>query len=251
MRILVVEDEVAAARGLTNLIHEIVEDVEIACVTQSVTQTVDWLKSNTVDLAFFDIQLKDGLSFEIFEKIEVQFPVIFCTAFDQYAIDAFKVNSVDYLLKPIEKEALAKSITKFRNLKVAYGTIDVSFIEELKSKIQSKQYKQRFLVKAGKKLFHVNRADMAYVFTSDKIVYVISKKGQKFQLDYNLDQLESLLPDNEFFRINRQYIVNIDSITAVENDYGTYFVTLDPKTSDNVSVSRYRLNEFKSWMDDL
>ena len=251
MRILIIEDETTAARGLRDLILRLRPEVDICDILSSVNEAVSWFHSQEkLDLAFFDIQLKDGLSFEIFEQVKVPCPVIFCTAYDQYAVQAFQVNGIDYLLKPIEEKALLRSLSKYESLKATFSLIDLEELRALqKEYLSESNFKERFLAKAGKKLFHVNRKDIAYIYTANKVVYVVTQAGRKLQLDQNLEQLEQQLSKAEFFRVNRQFIVGIGSIDSVENDYGTHYLNLNPEHEELVSVSKYRLEAFKRWLN--
>ncbi len=255
MKFIIIEDESPAARGLEDLIKQVVPDATLLAILTSVEDSIKWFQETKEEpeLAFFDIQLKEALSFEIFKKVKVKCPVIFCTAYNQYAIEAFQTNGIDYLLKPIELDDLERSISKYQNLKQSFQELDVALFQKLE-KLVDGQYnsgKQRFLVKAGKKFFHVNQDNIAYIYTANKVVHLVTHDNRSFVLDHNLEEMEQQLSTSDFFRINRQYIVSIGSIQSVENDYGAYHINLVPETSDLVNVSKYRLESFKQWMNGL
>ena len=250
MDVLIIEDEEIAAERLENMLSDIDPDVNVLAKTGSVKEAVSWLRAHTADLIFVDIQLSDGLSFAIFDEIPVSTPLIFTTAYDQYAIQAFKHNSISYLLKPIRKKELAESLGKFRRLKTAFG-IDFG---ELRSVYEDgkKEYKKRFLVSVGEKLKKVEVEDIAYFYAMEKSVFFKTFESKTLSVDQSLDALEEELDPNQFFRINRKYIVNLDSIEEmVLWSRSRIKLTLTPGVSkdDDTVVSISRSSDFKQWMN--
>ncbi|KAB2915398.1 MAG: response regulator transcription factor [Bacteroidetes bacterium] len=249
MKIVVIEDEAPAARRLMGLIQEHRPLAEIVAHFDSVETAVDWLQNNPPpDLAFMDIQLADGLSFDIFEAVPVKCPVIFTTAYDEYAIKAFKVNSIDYLLKPIDKGELATAFAKYDTLaqKPQNGTIDVG---ELIKVFRPDTYKSRFLVKQGQRLIPVGVEDIAYFYAEDKLVFMLTNMGNKYIVDYTIEQLEGKLNPEKFFRANRKVITSLEAVKDVHISFnGKLKVYLKPDLSEELFVSRERAPEFKNWL---
>lgn len=260
MNVLIIEDESPAARRLKLLIDSLGFDIQIINVLESVTQAVTWLQRNeNPDLIFMDIQLGDGISFEIFSKVEIKCPVIFTTAYDEYALKAFKVNSIDYLLKPISKEDLELSFQKYFNIigikqlvsNAPSNTVSLSKIEKLLEQLQlEKTYKSRLLVKVGDKLSYIELSAVAYFLSEDKLVYAISFEGKRFPLDYSLDELDNILDPKIFFRLNRQFIAKINAIQTIHNYFnGKLKLLLNPATTKEVIVSREKASVFKQWLE--
>ena len=249
MKVVIIEDETLAAERLEKMLKESVLDITIVAEITSVESSVAWLKENSVDLIFLDIQLTDGLSFSIFDGIEVKTPIIFTTAYDQYAIKAFELNSISYLLKPIKKRDLENSLQKYQSLKSAYS-ID---FEALLSTIKGKgEYKKRFLVQIADKYKKVETGDIAYFFALEKSVFFRTTERQTYPLDITLDQVEKVIDPELFFRINRKYIVNINAISnMISWSKRRIKVELRPAVDDNVDtiVSMERYSEFKKWLD--
>jgi|DewCreStandDraft_4_1066084.scaffolds.fasta_scaffold113004_2 DNA-binding LytR/AlgR family response regulator len=255
-RILIIEDEELAALRLKKMLLEIDNQVEIVGMLESVSETIKWLQNNPLpDLIFLDIQLADGISFEIFNSVSVDCPVIFITAYDNYALKAFELNSIDYLLKPLRKELLNKSIEKFKK------RVNVSSNEDMMQKINSmiefyskggSRYKERFVVYKGESLVTVYTEDISYFYIEDKAVFMVLKTGEKHLINISLDQLESTLNPVSFFRINRQYIVSIKSIEKASN-YFNYRIKLklNPPPPTEVMVSTSKTAEFKLWLDGM
>jgi DNA-binding LytR/AlgR family response regulator len=246
---LVVEDEVAAANRLTKMLKDVDPELNILGVCDSIDTTVKWLKANPEpDLMFLDIHLADGSSFKIFEQVTVKCPIIFTTAFDQYALKAFKVNSIDYLLKPIKREELAFSIKKFKEshrVPLDY----LSLISEIK-KQKEPQYQQRFVVQYADKLKSIDVTSIAYFMAREKSVFLVAKQGTCYAIDYTLERLESVLNPDTFFRINRKFIVSISSIGSM-HFYSKSRVKIDliPKPDSEVIVSSERAAGFKAWLN--
>jgi two-component system, LytTR family, response regulator LytT len=248
MRAIIIEDEKLAADNLQALIHSIDKDIEIIARIESVRNAVKWLSVNTCDLIFLDIQLSDGNSFTIFEQIEVKTPIIFTTAYDQYAIKAFKQNSIDYLLKPINKDELEISIEKFKELRNSSHLPDLKLlIESIKKPVQ---YQERFLVSAGMKLKTIKAKDVAYFYVKESGVFLCSRENKHYDIDFTLDKLEKILDPDIFFRINRQYIVHIDAIeNMVTVSKSRLQLNLNPKATDDIIVSVNNVHDFRMWLN--
>lgn len=252
MKVVIIEDEAPAARRLQKLLVEQEQDVEVLAKLDSVSSAIEWFKAgNVVDLIFMDIQLSDGLSFEIFDTITPKSPIVFTTAFDDYAIKAFKVNSIDYLLKPIDKEELKSALNKFKNLNNTANEINIDFLDVLKEfKSGNAQYKSRFLVKLGHKFIPVPVSDIAYFYAESKSVYLVSNEGNKYIIDYSLDQLENELDPNKFTRANRQYMLTEGSIDSIHTSFGSKLkVYIKPNAGiDAITVSKEKASSFKQWL---
>lgn len=254
MKILIIEDEEPAAKRLHKLLEEIEPGVEIVQHIVSISSAIDWLKTNDCpDLIFSDIQLSDGLSFEIFKTINISCPVIFTTAYDQYAIEAFKVNSIDYLLKPIKKDELKAGLDKFRKLTgmAKSNPVDVTKILETINAPKS-DFKKRFVIRYGEHIKTINVEDIAYFYTEDKVNFLTTKEGRRYAIDYNLDALESMIDPKTFFRINRQYIIAIYAIGEMfAYSKSRVLVKLNPPSKHETIVSTERSGDFKLWLDDV
>jgi DNA-binding LytR/AlgR family response regulator len=247
MRIVIIEDELAAAKGLQRMLKEIDSKIEIVATLKSVESAIEWFNSSTApDLIFLDIQLKDGLSFEIFDQVKTLVPIIFCTAFDHFAVRAFELNSIDYLLKPYTRASIKKALDKYKQLSESPLVIDYQLLAQ-SIKDASQGYKKSFLVKAGRKLYRITEEQIAYFYTRHRVNYIKTTEDKAYIIDDFLDDLEAAIHPKKFFRINRQYILNITSIKTVENDYGRLTVFLEPSIDDNVFVSRGRVQDFKDW----
>ncbi|SDK64793.1 DNA-binding response regulator, LytR/AlgR family [Catalinimonas alkaloidigena] len=254
MKLLIVEDEAPAARRLQTLLSEVASSAEVVEVLDSVEGTVAWLKHPQhppVDLLLFDIQLADGLSFEIFEQVPVPYPVIFTTAFDEYALRAFQVHSVDYLLKPVSAEALARSLEKFRQHYAAAPSFDVkALLQTLQTGAGQTTYKNRFLVKLGERLLSVSQEEIAYFTSEEKVVVLYTNTGRKYAIDYTLDDLEKFLDPNLFFRLNRQFMARVNALESIHTYFnGKLKVYLTPATDREVMVSRDKAPLFREWLD--
>ena len=214
LNVLIIEDEPPAARRLGRMLQQLEPQAQIMEILDSVSSAVRWLEIHQADLIFADIHLADGNSFSIFEQVKVRTPIIFATAYDQYAIRAFKLNSVDYLLKPIEREDLAKALTKFReNRQGPSSLIDVqALMQAMESQKQRPTYQRRFMVTTGEKIKSIPTEEVAYFFGQQKYVFLITHDGRQHIVDYTLTQLEDLLDPEQFFRINRQFIIGFDAI---------------------------------------
>ncbi len=247
MKVLIVEDEQRAAQRLEKLIKEIDASIEVVDQLDSIESVIDWFDTQIApDLLFMDIHLADGSAFEIFNHINIKKPIIFTTAYDQYAIDAFKVNAVDYLLKPIKQEALETAVNKYKALQPG-ASINYS---ELAKHLQNNQPKgiKRFLIRMGKNLRTVEIEDVVYFYTENKITFLISKEGKRYPIDFSLEKLEEELDTDAFFRINRQFIISIKAISKmVAVSKSRVKVYLEPEAMETI-VSTERSGRFKRWL---
>lgn len=248
-RVLIVEDELPARQRIIRLLSQVAPDFEIIGQFDSIESTVRFLKTSTPDLILLDIQLGDGLSFEIFKQTEVLSPVIFTTAYDEYIFRAFELNSIDYLLKPIEPAALERSITKFR--KYHQQLIPDQLLMAGMTGKPDKLYKQRFLVGSGSSLLSVKTEDVAYFFSMGKSVFLMSKEGKSYDIDFSLEKLENMVSEKDFFRINRQFLVHISAIKRISVlSKSRIKVVMDPDFNSEVVVSNARTHQFRQWLDN-
>ncbi|KYG72359.1 LytR/AlgR family response regulator transcription factor [Roseivirga echinicomitans] len=255
MKVLIVEDESMAAKRLASLLEKINPEIEILAKLDSVKRTVNWLKENPQpDLLFFDIQLADGLSFEILEQVEVSSPIIFTTAFDEYAIQAFKVNSIDYLLKPIDPEDLENALEKYEarfkpSAPVQKSGMDMMLIQQAMQML-TKQYKERFVVKIGEHIHTIPTAETAYFFSQEKATYLQTTEKNRYIIDYTMEQVEQLVDPQKFFRINRKYLVSLEAVKDIIT-YSNSRLRLILIHSDETDaiVSRDKVQDFKKWLD--
>jgi DNA-binding LytR/AlgR family response regulator len=250
MNILIVENEKPAADKLVRLLMKIDKSITILGVVETVEESINRIQEKPLpDLILMDIQLDDGLCFEIFETISVDIPVIFTTAYDEYTLKAFKVNSIDYLLKPIDEELLKSALAKFKKL---YADKD-PFKRDFKQLLYEfrNQYKSRFLIKIGEKYRSVPAVDISHFYINERSVFLSDNKGKDYGVDYSLDQLQTLLDPRKFFRINRECIINIEAISLMYS-YSSSRLQLtlkDKEKSDLFVVSRDKVAEFKRWID--
>ena len=249
MKIVIIEDEILSAERLEKMLKDLFPSITIAAKLASVESSVAWLKENSVDLIFSDIQLADGLSFSIFDQVEVKTPVVFTTAYDKYAIQAFEVNSVSYLLKPIKKRELEHSFQKYQLLKSAYS---IDFDNILSNIRGTTAYKKRFLIQIADKYKKIETEEIAYFFALEKNVFFRTSEGKTYPLDMTLEQVGKVIDPALFFRINRKYIVNINAISnMVSWSKRRIKVDLSPSANDNTEtiVSMERYADFKKWLD--
>ena len=258
LNILIIEDEDLAARKLKKLVQEIDPDLLCSNVTDSIESSVQWLETagNLPDLILMDIELADGHSFEIFSRTEIKCPVIFTTAYDEFALKAFKVNSVDYLLKPIKKEELESALSKWKVIyeKNGNSTHHNTNIEKLIENLVSqsgKKYRTRFLVKQANRLVPISTEEISYFYTEDKVVFIKTKTNDRYMIDFTLDDLEKILEPKKFFRANRQFILNNFSIQEIHSWFnGKLKVGVHPKAEEEVIISREKAGDFKAWMNE-
>lgn len=248
MKVLVVEDEKLAAERLVTLLNQYDSSMEVLACTDSIEQTVQYLKQHPhPDLLLLDIHLADGHSFEIFKQVNFNRPVIFTTAYDQYALDAFKMFSIDYILKPVTLEALAAAVNKLKSLPAGFSP-DFSRLGPVAN---SQRYKKRFLGKVGQRLFFINAENIAYFQADNKIVYLVDKEGNRYVVDYTMEQLTEQLDPQQFFRLNRSFIVSIHAIQQVKPWFNSRLKlsVLGNSNVEEMVVSRDRVAEFKIWAE--
>jgi DNA-binding LytR/AlgR family response regulator len=249
MNILIIEDEKPAANRLKKLLEpHFPDDLPIGTL-DTVTRAVAWFEQNTPpDLIFCDIQLADGISFEIFEKVKLSTPVIFTTAFDQYAIKAFQVNAIDYLLKPIDPGELSKALDKFKSQKIK-PALDLDLLKSLLQP-EKKPYKRRFLVRFGEKIQSISIDEVAFFFSEERVTFLQTSEGKKFVLDSTLEQVEAAIDPEIFFRINRKYLCRVDAVHEVLSYSNSRLKVKLKNSSDNdILISREKVSEFKDWLN--
>lgn len=254
MKVIIIEDEPHARNELKRLLAKLPAVIEVLECLDSVEEAVEWFRGNPApDLAFLDIQLSDGLSFEIFSHVEVKTPVIFTTAYDEYAIRAFQVNSIDYLLKPVKLEALDAAIKKYEALADQFGKVSTGIgIEQIEKllELHRPEYKTRFIARVGDQIKHIDIKNVAYFAAEDNEVMLVTHENNRYVIEYTLDQLNGLLPPGEFFRANRSYIVTPGAIRRISKYFNSRLhLELVPATEDTVLISRVRVPEFMKWID--
>ncbi|MFH0756726.1 MAG: LytTR family DNA-binding domain-containing protein [Bacteroidota bacterium] len=250
MKVLIIEDEGFAADKLEHLLHEIDPAIKVLAKLGSIKESVQWFVQQSADLIFLDIQLSDGISFSIFDHVAVNTPVIFTTAYDQYAIKAFQLNSISYLLKPIRKSELAESLNKYRSLRSAFSIDFDSLMAQLQG--LKPDFKKRFLIQIGEKIRKIEVSEIAYFYVLEKGIYIRTFQGKSYPVEYTLDKLEALVNPSVFFRINRKFLVNMDAITnMVAYSRGRVKLDLKPAAEDNQDtiVSIDRSTDFKKWLN--
>ncbi len=254
MKILIIEDEQPAAERLIKILKGIDSSISIEGPIDSITSAVDYLrKQKDLELIFLDIQLADGKCFNIFDQVKVEVPVIFVTAYDEYAIRAFELNSIDYLLKPVNSEKLEKSFEKFKKLKTIFYSKDHEVLKDLFKEINTnnaKVFKNRFLVNKGENLISIGVEDVAWFVAQDRFVFMVTRDNKRYIVNFNLDQLEKKLDPKDFFRINRQIICSLRSIKKVHSFFN-YKLKLElyPSVNEETTVSKNRVSDFKQWLD--
>ncbi|UHG89730.1 LytR/AlgR family response regulator transcription factor [Spirosoma oryzicola] len=257
MNVVIIEDENLTAKRLESLLHKYDPTINVLSRLPSVAEAVGWLSQPShpaIDLVFMDIHLEDDLGFRIFEQANLTTPVVFTTAYDEYMIQAFKVNSIDYLLKPINYDELVAAIEKFKSFKKQFGvtsppTPDLDTLLSLIGKPREMDYKDRFMITVGNKIRSISTHDIAYFYLEEKIVFLVTKDGLNLPVDYSLDKLTQLLNPRHFFRISRQFLVSLPAIHTIHTfSAGKLKLDLMPKTKQEVFVSGDRVTEFKEWL---
>lgn len=251
-RVLIIEDEPQAAKLLGALVRDLIPEVNILAEIDSVKKSVKWIQENPApDLIFMDIQLADGISFQIFDQCQVKSPVVFTTAYDAYALKAFKVNSIDYILKPVDKEdliAALKKLESFSQRRDGAAEMLASIGEAIK--MLTRQYKSRFVLKVGEHLRSIEVKDVLYFFSLEKATFAKIVDGRKHLLDFTLEQLEEVLDPQQFFRINRKYIISAGAIQDMVSYMNSRLkIVLKESDDSDIIVSRERVQEFKDWLD--
>lgn len=252
MQILILEDEEPALIRLEKIITEVVADAVIAGTASSVAAASEWFLNHTMpDLVFMDIQLADGNSFQLFNRVKITCPVIFTTAYENYALQAFKVNSVDYLLKPIDKAEVKRAVDKLKMLQGPRNLV-ADYTEILKNiPPPEKKYRDRFIIKIGDTIKSVNAADVAYFYTENKSNFIVINEGKRYPVDFNLDQLEEMVNPKNFFRINRQFIIGHHAIEEMKaHTRARIIVRLNPPTKLDTVVALDRAQDFRKWLSE-
>ena len=250
MNVLIIEDEKIAANNLEKMLHQIDSNINVQSKIDSIEESVKWLSTNTTNLIFLDIHLADGLCFKIFEQIKIKTPIIFTTAYDQYAIKAFKVNSIDYLLKPIEIQQLEQSLEKFKELNQVQNAKTIDFDTLIKFYNKRIKYQERFIVRYAQKIKSIKTNDIAYFYIDAENVFICTKSNNIYPIDYSLDKLENIINPKDFFRINRQFIVSISSIEDMYSlSKSRIKIELKPKPDFETIVSFSRMSDFRKWLN--
>lgn len=252
MKVLIIEDEAPAFRRLEKILLQLDPSIEILEVLDSVEDTVKWVKNHQQpDLALMDIQISDGISFQIFEKTTIDFPVIFTTAFDEYLLKAFKVNSIDYLLKPIKPDELAQALEKYQRLHQSRPEPSIDFSSLLKQINRSEtRYKSRFLVKQGDKMLAIRTEDIVCFHSKHGVVHISTKSNKTYLSDFTLDELTQQLNPQCFYRANRQFLINADYIGTVHRHFkGKLLVEVEHYSGESIYVSSEKATAFKDWLD--
>lgn len=255
IKVLIVEDEIPAQINLKKLIEKCCDQSRIVMTLNSVRSTIKWLQENPegADVIFLDVELSDGICFEIFEEVEVSAQVIITTAYDNYAVNAFKVNTIDYLLKPIIESDMRRAWERCKERLEQRTTPNIETLLDIVSKANTpkdKMYKRRFTVKMGEKIIIIPVEDIAYFFSEDKSTYAVNRNGTRRLLDYSLDTMQEMLDPSLFFRVSRSCIVSINSIENISKHLGTRLkIQLTPHSDDEIVVSRSRTSDFLEWLD--
>ena len=252
MKVIIIEDEKAAVRNLKALLQEVKPEVEVEATLDSIAAVLDWFAMHSVpDMIFMDIHLADGSAFEIFGHVDITCPIIFTTAYDQYAIRAFTVNSIDYILKPVDEKRLLDAIVKYEALK-GKDYKQENYIGDLIQSLQKqeKSYRTRFLIAGVDKFWALQVSDIAYFYSENKITFAVTKSGQEHIIDLSLTRLEEQLDPRRFFRANRQVIVCIDAIVhAAPYFNGRIILHVKPIHKDKITVSEEKVSSFKMWLN--
>jgi two-component system LytT family response regulator len=253
LKLLIIEDETPALNRITKLVNELKMDIEIIGTADSIESAVNFIELNKdINLALMDIELADGQSFEIFKQTKVYFPVIFTTAYDEFAMKAFKVNSIDYLLKPVDSLELKSAFEKYKELFLNNepGIQQIDLLLEALKHDKQQNFKERFLVKTGTRLISIQIEEIAWFHASEKLVYLQTFSGNKYVVDYSLDELNVLLNPKSFFQLNRQFVASLKSIKDIHSYFnGKLKISLNPTVEEEVLVSRERASDFKKWLD--
>ena len=251
MRVIIIEDEQLTAKKLVGLLNELMPDAIVMGVLQSVSESIEWFNNNLMpDLVFMDIHLADNLSFSIFDSVKITCPIIFTTAYDEHAIQAFKVNSVDYLLKPVEEDDLLAALRKFEQFRVVQSP--VTDYRKLEEALMSNCKKNRFLIQKGDAYHYVETSDIAFFYSEEKVVFLHTFSDKRYIVDYTLEQIEQLLDERTFFRVSRNCIANINSIRKISKYFNSRLkLSFQPECPHEVLISRVRVPDFLKWVDGV
>ncbi len=257
MKILIIEDEPFAQKELKRLLDVAEGKFEILDMIDTVEDSVEWLKTNPPpDLIFLDIQLADGISFDIFRKVKVKSPVIFTTAYDEYAIRAFQLNSIDYLLKPVKLTELMRAINKYESLRDQFGKNEEDSVNVTRMQLENllnlgqKEYKSRFVAKVGEQIKYIPVEEVAYFYAEDNVVFLINKNANRYIIDYSIEEIDSLVDPKYFYRLNRSVVAHISAIDKVYKYLNSRLkVEVKPESEKEVLISRAKVSDFMKWMD--
>jgi DNA-binding LytR/AlgR family response regulator len=250
MKVLIIEDEIMAQRSLTRLLAQYHPDMDVVGTASSVSGAVAWLKdpANSVDVIFMDVELADGICFEIFRQVDIKAKVIMTTAYDSYALKAFEAGSIDYLLKPVDADALQRAVARVRQSR---SNIDVDALMKLidNTAAPKKEYKERYIIRINDRILPLNISDIAYVYSEEKNNYLVTFDEQRYIIDSSLDVInEDLNPDN-FFRISRSCIISMKAIRSIIKQTGRLRITASPESPFEMTVSRSRVDDFLEWLE--
>ena len=249
MKAIIIEDERPAAEKLQKAIQKADPSIEIVAVTNSVHSSVEWLQQNPQpDLLFMDIELGDGLSFKIFDEVNITSPVIFCTAYDEYWQEAFELNSIDYLLKPVRQDKLEAALNKYDRLKQHFAA-SFQQLQQWHRHPGENEYKKRFLVKRGSDYISIKTTDIAYFYAAHKLVCMVDNKSQKYILDQSLADIEKQIDPSQFYRVNRKYLVNLGAIKKIKTyPKSKLQLEVEPSIAEDIVISQENVAAFKEWM---
>lgn len=250
MRIVIIEDETAAAQNLSAILRKVLPDVDIVATIDTVVDSIDYFRTEPrLDLVFMDIHLADGASFRIFDSVDIATPIIFTTAYDQYAIEAFKVNSIDYLLKPINESDVSRAIEKWQRLTSVERSNYASRVADV---AQNRPAEQVFLVHFRDKIIPLQSKDIAFLHTFEERVTAYCHNGERYQIDMTLETLQSKLPSSDFFRANRQFIISRQVVSDISVWFGSRLaVNTTIETPERVIIPKARVHDFKKWLTKI
>jgi len=250
MNVLIFEDEKHTAIRLKKLLSVIDESINVLAVIGSVKEGIDWLKTNPApDLIFQDIMLNDGECFEIFNAVDITSPVIFTTAYSEYALKSFRVNSIDYIVKPYDKNDLIKALDRLKKMKSAFSPPDRELLKEILTEKTSVP-KKRFLIKSGDNYMNINSSDVAYLLSEDSVTFAVLFTGKRYIVNNTITELSEQMDPDRFFRANRKFILNIESVKKISSWFNSRLkIKLNPIVNEDVIVSRERVKDFKKWLD--
>ena len=251
MKVIIIEDEYYAAEKLKNELQQLNKQIDVLTILDSCEACIDYFKNNPeYDLVFSDIHLADGLVFNVFGEVEITKPIIFTTAYDKYALQAFEANGIDYLLKPIQSERLNQALQKYQSMKGATsGAVAYDKIKEILSDTQ-REYKSRFLCKLGNKIKSIPVASISYFYSKDKMTFIVDKEKNRYPINHTLDEIDSMMDPTHFFRLNRQYVTHFDAINEIHPYFkGRLKIRLLPQHEDDIVVSTERSPLMKAWLD--
>ncbi|MFC5410210.1 LytR/AlgR family response regulator transcription factor [Larkinella bovis] len=250
MNVLIIEDEELTAERMESLLQQYDASIRVMSMLPSVKEAVQWLQTHPQpDLIFMDIHLEDDLCFRIFEQVHLPVPVIFTTAFDEYMIKAFRVNSIDYLLKPVSYDSLSAALQKYHAMKRQFSQTDLETLRQAIG-LPKTEYKTRFLISVGSRLRTIETADVAYFYSEEKITFLVTKDNQRLPIDYSLDKLSPLLNPDDFFRANRQFLLSLPAIKNIHTYSNSKLkLELQPDPRTEVFISKDKVPLFKDWLD--